>query len=128
MRLRATHQATVFGERVVGEDELGTDLTESDEPLLTCPARFNDRTENIVRETTGEHIEQSPSVMIPPRGYDPETGDQLESVGIVEPGMDIQIESGQWDNDETYRIDSIAISRRRGNRLESIDCQLARHD
>lgn len=128
MRLRATHQATVYGERVVGTDELGTDLTESDAPVLTCPARFNDRTENIVRENTGEHIEQSPTAMLPPHGYHPETGDPLASVGIVEPGMDIQIESAQWDTDEMFRIDSIAINRRRGNRLESIDCQLQRHD
>lgn len=128
MRLRATHQAIVYGERVVGEDELGTELTESDAPVLTCPARFNDRTRNIVRETTGEHIEQSPSAMLPPHGDDPDTGEQRSSVEIVEPGLDIRFKSGQWDNDEMYRIDSVAINRRRGNRLESIDCQLARHD
>lgn len=130
MRLRATHQATVYGETVVGEDELGTELTESDAPLLTCPVRFDGNERQFVRLNTGEHVEQLPTAMLPPYGDDPTTGEQVVSYDVIEVGMDVEFASELWgiDSTERFSIESMDIKRRRGGRPERLDCQLQRHD
>lgn len=130
MRLRSTHQATVYGESVVETDALGTELTEAETALLTCPVRFNGNERQFVRSNTGEHVEQLPNAMLPPYGSDPASGNRVVSYDVVDVGMDVAFASEQWGigSTERFSIESIDIKRRRGGRPERLDCQLQRHD
>lgn len=130
MRLRSTHQATVFAEEVVDTTELNKDLTETTKPVLTAPVRFNDVSRQFVRTSRGEHVEQKPRAWFPPYGNDPATGDQVIAAERIETGMDVSLESRDWTVDETDRfsIEEVNVSRRRGSRPERVECELQYHE
>jgi hypothetical protein len=130
MRLRATHQATVFGEKVVDTSELNKDLTENTNPVLTAPVRFNDVSRTFVRTPRGEHVTQKPRIWFPPYGDDPATGDQVVSADRIETNMDVSLESRDWTVDETDRfsIEEVNVNRRRGGRPERVECELQYHE
>lgn len=131
MRLRATHQATVYAEQTVETTELGAELTETTDPVLEAPVRFDDVSIEYIRNTRGEHIQQAPRVWFPPYGRNPTTGEQVVSATRIEPGREIGlVGSDGWEMDATDRftITALNINRRRGSRPERVECELQRNE
>lgn len=123
MRPHTTHTCTVLGERVVGEDELGNELTESDVPLVEAPGRVDRGGTEFVVTTTGERVRQSPTVILPVYGTDPEAGSQVEVMDAIETGQDVQLDGGE----ERFRIESIDTLRGRGHRIEKVALSVSKH-
>jgi hypothetical protein len=131
MRLRATHSATVYAEQTVDTTELNKDLTETTDPVLQAPVRFDDVSVQYIRDLQGEHVEQAPRVWFPPYGKDPTTDEQVVSAERIEPGMDVGLVSSDgWgtDSDDRYAIAEVNINRRRGSRPERVECELQYHE
>lgn len=123
MRLHATHTVTILGERVIGEDELGNELTESDAPLVEAPARVDSAGTEFVMSTTGERVRESPTVTLPLTGTDAETGAPVEVMERVEEGQDVQLD----DESTRYRIESVDVLRARGHRPENVRLSVQKH-
>ena len=127
MRLHATHTATVYGERKIGEDELGGDLTVSDAPLIEAPARVDWGCTDFITSTTGEFVRESPTVVMPTHGTEPnpETDDPARVAVLerIEEGNDVQLDGGE----ERFRIESIDPVRARGHRLERVSLSVQKH-
>jgi hypothetical protein len=129
VRQRPTHEATVHGEVVVGHDDLGGELTET-QPVLDSPARVNTPDgQSFVPTATGEFVEENPQVVLNAHGYDPDTGALVETHERVETGMDVTLTGGTLIDDGalTFRIDSMQVKRRRGNIVERIELVVEKH-
>lgn len=118
MRLRTTHTATVYGETVVGEDDLGADLTE-DEPVATVPCRYRPAGEGFVREATGERVHQNPTLITRPRGRTP-TGEQVALLETIDEGQRVAIDGIA----ETFTVRHIRPQYGRGSRPRRLTIEL----
>ena len=100
MRLRTTHTATVYGDRVTGTNDVGQELTATDAPLVTLRGRYRPQGSGLTSETRGERIDQSPEFVCRATGTHPDT-DEYVSVGdVVAAGQRVAIEG----DDTTFRI------------------------
>lgn len=124
MRLHATDDCTVLGERVVGEDELGNELTESDAPLAQARGRVDTGSKEFVVQATGERVRETPTITLPLQGTDPMTGEQVAVLDVVEAGQDVTIGGGET----TYRIDEVDTLRGRGHRVERVQLSVRKHN
>lgn len=122
MRFHATHDCTILGEVVVGEDDLGNDLTEM-QPVLEVRGRVDSGGTEFVLTATGERVRESPTIVLPLYGSDPETGNQVEVLDTVETGQDVEIP----DEDDPYRIESVDTLRARGNRVGRVKLSVQKH-
>lgn len=131
MRLRPTHEATIHGEIVVGHDELGGELTET-KPVLESPCRFHSPDgQSLVRTASGELVEEQPTVMLPVHGFDPETGDLVDSHDRIALGMDVTLSGGTGSDTasgDVYSVDNIQMKRQRGNTPERLELTVSQHN
>lgn len=126
MRSHTTHDVLVLGERVIGEDALGNELTESDAPILRCRGRLDRGGTEFVSSTTGERVSKAPTLIVPTHGREPTpdaNGQPVEVLSRIEEGMDVQLNDG----DERYSIQSIDTLRGRGHRLQNVALSLQKH-
>lgn len=91
MRLRTTHRATIYGNRSVGSNEIGQNQTVSDEPLVEIRCRYRPQGDGWTREAREPRVDQSPEIVVAPRGRDPETGAQVEIADVVTAGQRVAI-------------------------------------
>lgn len=117
MRLRWTHDATVFGERKVGENATGVAQTVTDTPILEFPCRLHSSREEIDYDETGSRIEREPFAVCPVHGYDADNPDAMLRVPeVVETDMDIGLTDRMLtDATERLQVLSIDMERGRGN-------------
>lgn len=92
MRLRTTHDITVYGGRVVGENELGVEQTKPDHPIAQFRGRYRPQGEGLVREQRSSRVDSSPVVVTYPTGRDPETGQQVKLVDVLEVSQRIDVD------------------------------------
>ena len=122
MRLHATHTCTIHQEVVIGEDELGGELTET-QPVAEAPGRVDTGGTEFITRTTGEFVREAPTIVLALRGTDTDTGDSVDMLDVVEEGNDVQLDGGE----ERYRIESIDPIRGRGHRLERVALSVQKH-
>ena len=122
MRLHSTHTCTVHGEVVVGEDELGNELTEM-QPILEAPARVDSGGTEFVMSTTGERVQESPTVVLPLNGTDTDSGESVDLRERIEEGQDVQLD----DESTRYRVESVDVLRGRGHRPENVRLSVQKH-
>jgi hypothetical protein len=103
MRLRTTHDITVYGDRAVGENAIGQDQTAPDEPLVTVRGRFREQGEGWTRERRSPRIDRSPEVVIPTRGRDPATGEQVDIGEVIDEGQHVDV-SGEQSTFQLVRV------------------------
>lgn len=111
---QATDVVTFLGERVIGEDELGNELTEDDVAIATVPCRLEDGGTGFVREVTGERVREAPKLVCPPLGwsggyganYGSDYGDQtsVSIADVVSEGMDAVLA----DRDERFGVMNVS--------------------
>lgn len=91
MFLRTTHSATVYGERVVGKNEIGQEQRVPDTEVATFTCRFRPQGEGLTREEHSERIDSSPEVVIRSliRGAD---GEQVPATDVLNEGQRIDLE------------------------------------
>lgn len=129
MRFHPTHTATVLGERVVGENDLGTDLTESDAEVCTFPCRYDEVRPSFETSVTGERVTSQPEITAPAFGTGPD-GDPVELLGIIDEGQDITLSDGglgQVADGTRYRIESVDLRRGRNHVPEELLIEVSRH-
>lgn len=128
MRLRWTHDAVVYGERRVGRNEIGTEQTITDAPVIEFPCRLQSSREEIDLDETGSRIEREPYAVVPIYGHDPDDRDAiLTTVEVVEEGMDMGL-TDRWltSTEERLQVLSIDMDRGRGNAPSAVILGLER--
>lgn len=103
MRLRTTHTATIYGDRVKGENSIGAEQTVPDEPLVELRGRFRPQGEGWTRESRSPRVDQSPTVVVAPRGRDPDTGAQIAVDDVATPGQRVEV-SGESTTFQLTRV------------------------
>lgn len=130
MRFHPTHTATVLGERVVGENDLGTELTESDAEICTFPCRYDEVRPSFEASVTGERVTSQPEITAPPFGTGPD-GDNVELLEAIDEGHDLTLSGGglgQVADGTRYQIQSVDLRRGRNHVPEEIILEVVKHD
>lgn len=91
MRLRTTHRATIYGDRKKGENAIGQSQTVPDDPLVELRGRFRSQGEGWTREARSPRVDQSPNIVVAPRGRDPQTGAQVAVEDVAQAGQRVEI-------------------------------------
>lgn len=104
MRLRTTHRATIYGDRTVGENEIGQDQTVSDAPLVEMRCRYRPQGEGWTREAREPRVDKSPEIVVAPRGRHPETGAQVAVEDVAQAGQRVDI-AGVETTFQLVRVD-----------------------
>lgn len=120
MRLRTTHKATIYGDRPVGENAIGQDQTVPDEPLVEFPCRFRPQGEGWTREAREPRVDQSPNIVVAPRGRDPQNGAQVAIEDVATEGQRVEIDGV----DTTYQLTRVRPHYGRGGRPERITIEM----
>lgn len=103
MRLRTTHDITVYGDRSIGENEIGQNQTAPDKPIVTVRGRFREQGEGWTRERRGPRIDRSPEVVIPTMGRHPGTGEQVDIGETIDEGQHVDV-SGEESTFQLTRV------------------------
>lgn len=120
MRLRTTHTATIYGDRQTGENAIGQQQTVPDEPLLELPCRYRPQGEGWTREARSPRVDQSPSIIVVPRGRDPQNGAQVDVQDVAQAGQRVEIDG----EDTTYQLTRIVPHPGRGGRVDRYTLEL----
>lgn len=103
MRLRTTHDVTVYGDRSIGQNAIGQDQTVPDAPLVNVRGRFREQGEGLVRERREPRTDRSPEVVIPTRGRHPVTGEQVNIGDVIDDGQHVEV-SGENSTFQLTRV------------------------
>lgn len=128
---QTTDVVTFLGERVVGEDELGNELTET-VAVATVSCRLRDGGQGFVREVTGERVREAPALVCPPWGwtggygtnYGESYGEQsaISIADAVSEGMDAELA----DRAEQFTVINVSETFDLLGRLESLVVEVER--
>lgn len=120
MRLRTTHQATIYGDRSIGENAIGQSQTVPDAPLVEIRCRYRPQGEGWTRESREPRVDQSPEIVVAPRGRDPETGAQIAVSDVAKAGQRVAIDGVET----TFQLVRVVPHRGRGGRAERYTIEL----
>lgn len=120
MRLRTTHRATIYGDRVKGENAIGQSQTVPDEPLVELRGRFRPQGEGWTREARSPRVDQSPNIVVAPRGRDPQSGEQVHVKDIATEGQRVEI----GGEDTTFQLVRVVPHYGRGGQAHRFTLEL----
>lgn len=120
MRLRTTHSATIYGDRQTGENAVGEVQTVPDDPLLELPCRYRPQGEGWTREARSPRVDQSPSIVVAPRGRDPQNGAQVNVQDVAQAGQRVEIDG----EETTFQLVRVVPHHGRGGRVDRYTLEL----